>query len=134
MFTAHPTSAAILRRLKPCFRSTSISTNTSSLIIAAYKKAAIVSTRCINLHPLLTQLDYIALDKPTAAIDMDERIESQTSLLLDHPNLGRKGRVKGTRELIIAGTPFIAVYRLLGGRIEIFRFLHGAQQWPTKKP
>ena len=80
------------------------------------------------------QLDYIAQDKPLAAIDMDERIERQTERLLDHPNLGRKGRVKGTRELVITGSPFIAVYRVLGERIEIFRFLHGAQQWPAKKP
>ena len=35
------------------------------------------------------QLDYIALDKPAAAIDMDGRIEHQTGLLLDHPNRGR---------------------------------------------
>jgi toxin ParE1/3/4 len=84
------------------------------------------------LEARFAQLDFIALDKPTAAIDMDERIESQTSLLLDHPDLGRKGRVKGTRELVIAGTPFIAVYRVLGERIEIFRFLHGAQQWPKR--
>jgi toxin ParE1/3/4 len=80
------------------------------------------------------QLDYIAQDKPAAAIDMDERIERQTERLLDHPNLGRKGRVKGTRELVITGSPFIAAYRVLGERIEIFRFLHGAQQWPAKKP
>lgn len=84
------------------------------------------------LEARFAQLDFIALDKPTAAIDMDERIESQTSLLLDHPGLGRKGRVKGTRELAVAGTPSIAVYRLLGERIEIFRFLHGAQQWPKR--
>lgn len=86
------------------------------------------------LEARFAQLDFIALDKPAAALDMDERIERQTELLLDHPNLGRKGRVKGTRELVIAGTPFIAVYRLLGERVEIFRFLHGARQWPAKKP
>ena len=80
------------------------------------------------------QLDYIALDKPAAAIDMDGRIERQTGLLLDQPDLGRKGRVKGMRELAITGSPFIAVYRVMGERIQIFRLLHGAQQWPEKSP
>jgi plasmid stabilization system protein ParE len=27
-------------------------------------------------------------------------------------------------------TPFIAVYRIQGGIVQIFRLLHGAQQWP----
>ena len=86
------------------------------------------------LEARFAQLDFIALDKPIAAIDMDERIERQTERLLDHPNLGRKGRVKGTRELVITGSPFVAVYRVLGERVEIFRFLHGARQWSAKKP
>jgi toxin ParE1/3/4 len=51
-------------------------------------------------------------------------------MLRQHPKLGRPGRVKGTRELVISGTPFIAVYRLKGTqRIEIIRLLHGLQQW-----
>jgi hypothetical protein len=44
--------------------------------------------------------------------------------------MGREGRVKGTRELVIGRSPFIAVYRIKGKRIEILRILHGAQQWP----
>ena len=38
VLTAHPTSAAICRRLSPCFLKTLISTYTSSLIIKATKK------------------------------------------------------------------------------------------------
>lgn len=78
------------------------------------------------------QLDYIAQDSPAAAIAMDERIEHGTEGLLDHPERGRPGRVKGTRELVIPRTPFIAIYRLRGDRIEILRLLHGAQQWPKR--
>jgi len=37
-------------------------------------------------------------------------IERQTDLLADHPLMGREDRVKGTRELVIGRTPFIAVY------------------------
>ena len=79
------------------------------------------------------QLDYIAQDNPLAAIDQDERIEHQIDMLLQHPQMGRPGRKKGTRELVISRTPFVVVYRAKGPRIEIIRLLHGAQQWPGGK-
>lgn len=76
------------------------------------------------------QLDYIAQDNPLAAISQDEEIEHQVDMLLQHPEMGRPGRKKGTRELVISRTPFIAVYRIKGQRIEILRLLHSSQQWP----
>ena len=62
VFTAHPTSAAIRRRLNPCFLKISISTYTSFVINGAFEIADSLSTRCINfqslpcinLQPLLT--------------------------------------------------------------------------------
>ena len=77
------------------------------------------------------QLDYIAEDNPLAAIGQDEEIERQVAMLIEHPKMGRPGRVPGTRELIISSTPFVVVYRLDGAnRIEILRLLHSSQQWP----
>jgi toxin ParE1/3/4 len=79
------------------------------------------------------QLDYIAQNNPLAAADQDEEIEHQVDMLLQHPRLGRPGRIKGTRELVISRMPFVAVYRLKGiRRIEIIRLLHGSQQWPPE--
>lgn len=78
----------------------------------------------------LAQSDYIAADNPTAAIELDQRIDQQIDRLADHPRMGRAGRVRGTREMIITRTPFIAIYRIKANRIEILRILHGAQQWP----
>jgi len=43
---------------------------------------------------------------------------------------GRPGRVRGTRELVISSTPFIAAYGIDHDRIVIFAIYHGAQQWP----
>jgi toxin ParE1/3/4 len=63
---------------------------------------------------------------------LDEAIERQTDLLALYPQLGRPGRVKGTRELIISGSPFIAVYRVKKTRIEILRILHWARRWPRR--
>lgn len=77
------------------------------------------------------QLDYIAQDNPLSAADQDGEIEHQVDMLLQHPKMGRPGRMKGTRELVIGRTPFIAVYRVKGAaRIEVIRLLHGSQQWP----
>lgn len=76
------------------------------------------------------QLDYIALDNITAAVEQGDRIAEHTNKLLDHPKLGRPGRKKGTRELVINGTPFIAVYQISDNRIQILRVLHGKQLWP----
>lgn len=74
--------------------------------------------------------DYILAFNATAAAEMDERIASAARRLLDFPQSGRPGRVEGTRELIVGGTPYIAAYILLGERIRILRVLHGAQKWP----
>ena len=78
----------------------------------------------------LEQLDYIAQDNPLAAVRQDEQIERQINMLLAHPQMGRPGRVSGTRELVISGTPFVAIYRLHAPHIEVLRLLHSAQQWP----
>lgn len=75
---------------------------------------------------------FIAQDNIKAALDQLDEIERQTGLLSGQPNMGRPGRERGTRELVISRTPFIVVYRVAGRRIEIFRFLHGAQNWPIE--
>ena len=58
-------------------------------------------------------IDYIAEDSPQAAIEQGDEIERQVERLLEHPRLGRPGRVRGTRELVINRTP---LYRRLPGQ------------------
>lgn len=79
------------------------------------------------------QLDYIARDDPQAAVAQGDRIMAALDHLPHHPEMGRAGRVKGTRELVVGGTPFIVVYRVnpKAQRVEVLRMLHGAQRWPT---
>lgn len=76
------------------------------------------------------QLDYIAQDNPLAAIGQDEEIERQVNMLMLHPKIGRSGRLKGTRELVISRTPFVVIYRVQANRIEVIRLLHSSQKWP----
>lgn len=81
------------------------------------------------------QLDYIAERNPHAAVRVDDEIEHQADNLQEHPDMGRVGRVKGTRELVIQRTPFILVYRVRARAdcVEVLRILHAAQQWPHKE-
>jgi toxin ParE1/3/4 len=74
--------------------------------------------------------DYIEPEDPRAAIRIDERLEEAVERLVDFPNSGRPGRIDGTRELVVSGTPYIIPYRVLTDRILLLRVLHGAQQWP----
>lgn len=74
--------------------------------------------------------DYIAMDNPEAALGILDRVESSAAAIPDNPLRGRSGRVAGTRELIIAGTPYLIVYRIGLDTIDVLRVLHGAQQWP----
>jgi len=77
-------------------------------------------------------VDHIALDNPSAALDMWDDIEQQVERLRDFPLSGRTGRIPQTRELVVAGTPYIVVY-LFAIDVELIRVLHGAQQWPPDK-
>jgi toxin ParE1/3/4 len=74
---------------------------------------------------------YIAEDHPSAArpvvLDIMHSIEQ---LLPDNPQMGRPGRVPGTRERVIPKTPFIVPYRLQRNVIQILRVYHGARRWP----
>jgi toxin ParE1/3/4 len=45
------------------------------------------------------QLDYIALDKPSAADRMAGLIQESTALLASWPELGKPGKLPETREL-----------------------------------
>jgi len=73
---------------------------------------------------------YIAQDNPKAAVEMVFKILSAVDRLNHFPGIGRAGRVNGTKELVIDGTPYIVPYRKRGERIEILRVYHSARLWP----
>ncbi len=78
------------------------------------------------------QIAYIREHNPGAAQRQRERISSAVARLSEMPGLGgRPGRVEGTRELIVSGTPFILIFEESDTRIDILHVLHGRQQWPT---
>ncbi|HJU16984.1 MAG TPA: type II toxin-antitoxin system RelE/ParE family toxin [Stellaceae bacterium] len=54
-----------------------------------------------------SQLTHIGERNPRAAIAMGDAIEAAVRQLADHPHMGRPGRIKGTRELVVDGTPLL---------------------------
>jgi addiction module RelE/StbE family toxin len=74
--------------------------------------------------------DYIAKDSPSAARKVANRIKESMKRLERFPLSGRAGRVRGTRELVIPGTSYIAAYVLQGDEVRIASVLHGKQLWP----
>ena len=76
--------------------------------------------------------DFVATDDPRAARVLIETIDRATGGLTAHPQLGRPGRVSGTRELVVPRTPYIVAYRLDRGTIAILAVIHGARRWPER--
>jgi len=68
---------------------------------------------------------YVAEDNLPATV---ERILSGIEALSRHPDMGRKGRVPDTRELIIS--PYIVVYRTKATTLELLAIIHSARRWP----
>jgi plasmid stabilization system protein ParE len=72
---------------------------------------------------------HIAEDSPPAAFKTANEIYEGIEELVVFPNRGRKGREEGTRELVLAPLPYIAIYRVKDSTVEILHIYHGAQDW-----
>ena len=84
------------------------------------------------LRNLDEEAEYIARDDPDAASRTVQRIASAIEQLTTQPASGRVGRVPGTRELVITGTPYIVPYRVRADAVEILRVFHAARKWPDE--
>ena len=84
------------------------------------------------IRHLMNLRDYIEKDSAQNARMVSERILRAVDLLQTHPEIGRPGRVLGTRELIVPDTPYIIPYRVRGERLELISVFHGRQKWPEK--
>jgi toxin ParE1/3/4 len=72
--------------------------------------------------------EYVATDNNDAGRRMAERVLEAVEYMIDHPNMGRPGRLSRTRELVVSGTPLIAVYWVRGSAVQILRVLHHARR------
>ena len=83
------------------------------------------------IEDLIALRATIAKESPAGARRIVLRVLRDIEHLLpDNPHMGRPGRVPGTRELVIPGTPYVVPYRVQGAAIQILRVYHGARRWP----
>lgn len=76
--------------------------------------------------------EFIEKDSDQNAALTVERILYAIEILATQPQMGRPGRLSGTRELVISGTPYIAPYRVRRERLELLAVFDGRRRWPRK--
>ena len=84
------------------------------------------------LRHLHEAYDYIQMDKPSAAARMADLIEASAKQIGLFPEMGRPSKRPRIRELTMASTPFILVYRVGDASVEILALYHGAQNWQKR--
>lgn len=75
---------------------------------------------------------YIARDSVEAALAMQDRLLAAAGTLAQLPERGRRGRIAGTRELVVTGTPYFLVYHVREEEVFVLHVVHGAEDYPTE--
>ncbi len=73
---------------------------------------------------------HISLDSPAAASRVVKAIREQVKPLAEHPQIGRRGIIDGTRELVISRLPYLVVYQLQDDTVTVLAVVHTARNWP----
>jgi len=73
--------------------------------------------------------EYICADSVAAAARMDELFSNAVAQLVDFPELGRAGKIAGTRELI-PHENYRLVYEIDGDIVWMLALVHTARLWP----
>ena len=74
-------------------------------------------------------IEFIMIDNVDAAVKMDILFDEADDRLSNYPECGRKGRIFGTKELVVHPN-YILIYRLHNNRVEILTVVHSAQEYP----
>jgi len=85
------------------------------------------------IEDLISLRAYVGAEDSEAARRLAMRIVGAIETLVSqNPEIGRRGRVPGTRELVVARTSYIAPYRIKDDAIEVLRIPHGSRRWPER--
>jgi toxin ParE1/3/4 len=95
--------------------------------VAALRPLELRFTERAEAH-LESILDYIHKDNPAAAQRVGHAIRTAAEMLRYFPEVGRRGRVLGTREWVVRGLPYIIVYEVMPDEtLIVLGVFHGAQ-------
>jgi len=81
----------------------------------------------VALDDLESLRTYIAQFNPEAA---RRTRKAAVATVAGAPELGRPGRVEGTRELPVPHTNYLLAYTVVGSLLTILAVQHSAQEWP----
>ena len=81
------------------------------------------------LRNLEKEAARLAHDNLQVAAALISAVDESTRLLARHPDMGRPGRVPGTRELTLPHSAYIIPYRVKEQRGEILRVFHTSRKW-----
>jgi toxin ParE1/3/4 len=84
------------------------------------------------LENLDDEAAYLAVENPRIAAEFVLHVRNSAAMLADQPNIGRPGRITGTRELVVTRFPYILPYRVRNGSVEVLRVFHTARKWPRR--
>ncbi len=76
------------------------------------------------------ETEYLVKDSPKVAREFFVYAVASVQKLANFPELGRAGRVSGTRELVIVKYPYIIPYRVKHDAVEVLRVFHTSRMWP----
>lgn len=71
--------------------------------------------------------DYIAFESPAGAERVGRAIVAAGEKLSTFPDMGRPGRLTGTREFSVPGLPYLIVYEADADAVTILAVFHGAR-------
>jgi toxin ParE1/3/4 len=80
-------------------------------------------------HDLLALQEFVR-QKPSSGEQIADALGAACDQIIAMPHSGRLGRVEGTREIVLTGTPFILAYKVFAKRATILAIVHGARRWP----
>jgi toxin ParE1/3/4 len=72
---------------------------------------------------------HISQDSLAAASRVVRAIREQVKPHAQHPQMGRRGVIEGTRELVISRLPYLVVYQHKDEIVTVLAVVHTARNW-----
>ena len=76
---------------------------------------------------LRSAVAFIQHESPRAANRVRLAVERTVDSLADFPNRGREGQLRGTREIVVRGAPYVVAYAVTDEVVTVLRIRHTRQ-------